>query len=204
MNPEQIESLKALSALKADGILTEEEFAAEKNKILEDTPPATKPGNHETKNKVPEGASPATRPGNNETWAADRLKQPLSICSIVMAITMFLPWVGKGVLTLSAWELPDVNGSWLLVYLIPIGVGYVLFRIGKGMSVDPRLRVLLGLMPIIVFVIALFNVVNDPLDHYDILLEAMGVGFWLAVVTGIVVAFDARVPQRFRKAGPAE
>lgn len=204
MNPEQIEALKGLSALKADGTLTEEEFAAEKSKILDGTPPATQHGHHETENKALESTSPATKPGNHKTWAADRLKQPLSICSIVMAITMFLPWVGKGVLTLNAWELPDVDGSWLLAYLIPIGVGYVLFRIGKGMPVDPRLRVLLGLMPIIVFVVALFSVVNDPLDHYDKLLEAMGVGFWLAVVVGIVVAFNARVPQRFRKAGQAE
>jgi hypothetical protein len=193
MNPEQIEALKSLSALKDDGTLTEEEFAAEKKKILEVPPPATKPARRKIVADVLGGISAATSSGD-QAWVVDRLKQPLAICSIVLFVTLFLPWLGLGPIAFSAWVLGDVNAAFLLLYLIPIGVGYVLFRLGKGLPVDARLRVLLGLIPSISLCLALFGFKGG----IGQLLEVMSVGCWLAIVVGIVVALDARVPERFR------
>jgi len=206
MSGDKIEKLERLSSLFKEGLLTQEEFEAQKKEILsEDVIGSTQGGNEERRTRAADNAaSPALEPRSfdieEETPSFDmqRVKCPLGYASIVLVAAMFLPWAGSGGISVSGWEATKLakfaTGFAYLIYVIPAAASYMLLLIAQGRQV-PGVIKFSGWIPLLLVVISFFSVrskfgASIELGAFiEFTTNMFSFGFFVSLIMGFCLPF---------------
>ena len=180
------DELRELAKLKEEGILSDDEFNQKKAEFLS------------------AGESTPTAPVVASSLDFSLIRNKTGYAAIAYMVSMFLPWMSLGYASASGWTVADadkLSAVFYLVYLIPIGSGFVIYSLLMKKPIAAWARYT-GLVPPVLLIGALWKLVdaaggrhfNKILGHFfeDFLFKTMSVGFWLAVISGLVLVFSLR------------
>lgn len=214
------DEIERLGELREKGLLTQEEFDDQKKLILGliRAPQNTLASNlKNVASSIVSNAAQATsdlKIQDNETIEQtskldlSSLKTPLGIACIVSFGSMFMTWAFRS----SGWSVVEAMDSGLLLgmYMFPIGAVMILYQQviqGKRPRGYWKLTGLLPLLLPVFVILGDFDRLEMLMKYggvgkafelmFDTMFDTMRFGYKLAVISGVVVFFQARKGERY-------